>query len=72
MPNNITVRSIRDDELDIFGNAGQGSSLWDRFRARRRLEWDEGRSSPELCFIAEADGDILGQLVFSSEGDLAC
>lgn len=71
MPNDITVRSIRADELDAFGNAGQGSDFWDRFRLRRQAEWDEGRSSPDLCFVAEADGEILGRLVFSGEGDLA-
>lgn len=71
MEKGINVRSIHVDELDHFGNAGQKSDFWDRFRARRKLEWAEGRSSPEMCFVAEIDDEIVGRLVFSGDIDLS-
>lgn len=67
----ITVKSIRADELERFGNADRSSDFWDRFRLRRQREWAEGRSSPALCFVAEADGQIVGRLVYGGDGDLS-
>ena len=70
MRESINVRSIHANELNIFGNADRASDFWDRFRSNRKREWEEGRSSPEMCFVAEANGDIVGRLVFSGSEDV--
>jgi ribosomal protein S18 acetylase RimI-like enzyme len=55
----VTIRPIRPEELEVYCALG-GGGLADvvmRF-------WKEGRSSPNVCFVAEHDGKPVGRVFF--------
>jgi RimJ/RimL family protein N-acetyltransferase/predicted N-acetyltransferase YhbS len=66
----VTVRTIRPEELEAC--VGLGGTGW-LAGVIRRL-WKEGTSSPELAFVAEQEGRLVGRVFFhrrSSPDELA-
>ncbi|HTW93086.1 MAG TPA: GNAT family protein [bacterium] len=56
----MTIRTIRAEELGAccaLGGAGWLADVVRRF-------WREGKSSPDLCFVAENDGNPVGRVFF--------
>jgi len=56
----MTVRQMRRDELETY--AGLGGTGW--LANVVRGFWDEGRSSPGQCFVAEHEGRPVGRVFF--------
>jgi ribosomal protein S18 acetylase RimI-like enzyme len=56
----MTIRTIRPEELEAYcalGGSGELPGIVRRF-------WKEGRSSPDVCFVAEHDGKPVGRVFF--------
>lgn len=70
----MIIRTIRPEEIDPFCRVGFSDEKAARFRHSLGEAWEEGRSFPEYCFVAEENGEFLASLVFdvfpSTPGDL--
>jgi hypothetical protein len=60
----MLIRPIRLEELNVFATFSGNSQRNERFLAYLTQMWDEGYISPELCFVAEEAGELIGRIVY--------
>ena len=67
-PRRAHVRAIAHHELETWLSLPGTDTLSDRLLRRRvTTAWDEGGGSPDLTFVAERDGAIIGRLAWLTE-----
>lgn len=65
----MQVRSILASELERFAASGPHSLGSQGFAQYIRELWERNSSRPDRCFIVEADGQIIGRIVYRGQGD---
>jgi hypothetical protein len=63
------IRSISPSELEKFAAAGVHTLGTDEFAQYIRELWERGASTPDRCFVAEADGQFVGRIVYRGQGE---
>ncbi|BAZ16993.1 GCN5-related N-acetyltransferase [Calothrix sp. NIES-4071] len=58
------IRPICSEELNVFAAFSDKPQTNERFLAYLTQMWNEGYIRPELCFVAEEAGEIIGRIVY--------
>ena len=66
---NMQVRSISVSELERFVASGPHSLCSQGFAQYIRELWERGSSQPDRCFIVEAEGRIIGRILYRGQND---
>lgn len=58
------IRPICEEELNVFAAFSDNPQTNERFLAYLTQMWNEGYITPELCFVAEQAGEIIGRIAY--------
>lgn len=58
------IHPICEEELNVFAAFSDNPQTNERFLAYLTQMWNEGYIRPELCFVAEEAGEIIGRIAY--------